>query len=184
MYKKSPNPKIEELTKSHSDRSIDLSRIRTVKLEDGSRLCVWCQEKKLGNHPNQKYCSTSCSDQAWAWAYPQKEHGLSFLLIRQDYCCNLCKYDYKPFIEEQIIGKFYGTKNTDDVQYRSKFNYWIMKQFKRRIDKKLKPEVDHIEPIYKGGQSLGLENHQAICYTCHKGKSRVDNSGPRKNKKC
>lgn len=110
LYKKSPNTTVEELTKSHKDRSVDLWQLKAVKLEDGSRLCVWCQEIKLGTNHNQKYCSDNCSKQATAWAYPQKEEGLGFLLLRQDYCCNVCKFDYKPIIEEKVIGKYYGTK--------------------------------------------------------------------------
>lgn len=182
QYKKSPNPVIEELTKSHTERSVDLSRIKTVKLEDGSRMCVWCQEKKLGNHPNQKYCSPHCSKQAMAWAYPQKEEGLGFLLIRQNYCCNICKHDWKPFIEENIVGKTYGTKGVEAQDWQTRFVWAVIKRFKSRIERVLRPEVDHIHPVYKGGQSIGLDNHQAICYTCHKAKSKVDNSGPRKKK--
>lgn len=44
------------------------------------------------------------------------------------------------------------------------------------------PEVDHIVPISKGGQALGFDNHQAICKLCHKAKTKIDNSGPRKKK--
>jgi 5-methylcytosine-specific restriction endonuclease McrA len=49
-----------------------------------------------------------------------------------------------------------------------------MKRLKENVDPKLKPEVDHVIPIFKGGQALGLDNHQAICYSCHKGKTSKD----------
>lgn len=186
QYKKSPNPKIEELTKSHTERTVPLDSIKAIRLEDGTRLCVWCQTNKLGTHHNQKYCGTECSNQAMAWAYPQKEQGLGYLLLKQDYCCNICQHDWKPFIEDNIIGKTYGTKGIEAQGWRERFVWAVIKRFKSRINrsetKHLRPEVDHIEPIYKGGQSIGLDNHQAICYGCHKAKSKVDNSGPRKKK--
>lgn len=182
QYKPSKNPKVEELTKSHTDRTIDLSTLKTIKLEDGSRMCVWCQEVKLGKHPNQKYCGHACSTQASAWAYPQKEEGCGYLLLRQDYCCNICKYDWKPFIENDVIGKSYGTKGVEAKSWRDRYVWAVIKSFKRKIERDLRPEVDHIEPIYKGGQSLGLENHQILCRSCHKAKSKIDNSGPRKKK--
>ena len=114
-----------------------------------------------------------------AWGYPQKEEGLFFLLKRQDWKCNQCAYDYKPFIEERIINKYYGTHSKNDLTV---FNFYLIKRLKKMIERSLRPEVDHILPISKGGQSLGLENHQCLCFTCHKTKSKVDNSGPRKKK--
>lgn len=36
------------------------------------------------------------------------------------------------------------------------------------------PEVDHIIPIALGGQSLGFDNHQVLCYDCHKTKTKKD----------
>lgn len=177
MYKKSNNPKIEELTKTETVRQYPLSKVQVIKIE-GTRFCVWCAEKQLFNK-NQKYCSKECSINMMAWGYPQKEEGLSLLLMRQDWCCNICKYDYKPFIEQNIINKYYGTHSKNDL---TQFNFYLIKRLKNKIDKALLPEVDHITPISKGGQSLGLENHQAICYTCHKAKSKIDNSGPRKKK--
>jgi 5-methylcytosine-specific restriction endonuclease McrA len=59
------------------------------------------------------------------------------------------------------------------------FRYML--EFKYHAQHDRKPEIDHIHPISKGGAALGLDNHQAICYTCHKAKTSVDNSGPRKS---
>ena len=38
-------------------------------------------------------------------------------------------------------------------------------------------EVDHIIPISKGGTALGSENHQLICYPCHKIKTSKERRG-------
>ena len=79
-------------------------------------------------------------------------------------------------MNESVIGKYYGTKLFD---YK-KPNIWVTRKLKEIISKDLKPEVDHIIPIFKGGESLGLDNHQVICYTCHKAKTKKDVSGKRK----
>ena len=48
------------------------------------------------------------------------------------------------------------------------------KRLKNQVTLQYKPEVDHIVAISKGGESLGNSNHQAICYTCHKTKTKQD----------
>jgi 5-methylcytosine-specific restriction endonuclease McrA len=178
VFKKSNNPKVEELTKSVKERSYNLSCLQAIKLEElnakgkPKRLCAWCCENELF-HGNQKYCSQNCSDNGMAWAYPQKENSLKFLLMRQDYKCNHCQYDYRPLLEE--IANRSGSKfNVDDL------GWGYFKRLKLNCPFDRIPEVDHIIPIYKGGESLGNSNHQCICYTCHKIKSKIDNSGPRK----
>lgn len=181
MYKKSANPQVEELTKSCKERSYNLSALKAVTRVMGeglkpTRFCVWCGEVKL-NHGNQKYCSSPCSTNAMAWAYPQKEEGLFMLLVRQDWKCNLCDHSWKQLAQ-----------NIHDAEYAKYpqhvlggvYDWMLVKRLKYKAEKKHAPEVDHIVPIYKGGTSLGLENHQAICYTCHKSKTGKDLSGKRK----
>lgn len=178
MYKKSKNPQVEQITKSFTGRIYATSSLNYLIREDGSKGCIWCGDTLKSRHATTRYCKDGlCMQSAFAWSNPQKENGLWILLQRQDFCCNVCKYDYKPFIEERIVGKSYGTKTNTD--YKNEFNFYILKNLKSKIEKTLCPEVDHIVPIYRGGQSLGLENHQVICYGCHKIKSKVDNSGKR-----
>jgi hypothetical protein len=177
MWKPSKNPKILELQKSSTERSMALSSIPAPLGEDGKKGCVWCGDKLKSRHPNTRYCKNPlCSEMAWAWSYPQSENGLFFILQRQDWKCNGCQYDYRAFIQENVIGKSYGTKFFDFT----KPNSYAMKSLKVRIAPELKPEVDHVVPIFKGGESLGLDNHQVICYTCHKAKTKKDVSGKRK----
>lgn len=143
------------------------------------RLCAWCAVGELFNG-NQKYCGQECSNSAMAWAYPQKEDALRFLLLRQSWKCLLCQYDYLPAIEA-IVARDRSMLGAGFEL--AKLPWYYLKRLKDKVPKEHRPEVDHIIPIYKGGASLGLDNHQAICYTCHKAKSKVDNSGPRK-KRC
>lgn len=179
QYKKSNNPKIEELTKSQTKRQYSLSRVQPPKVE-GKRYCVWCTEKIL-THGNQKYCSTECSTNMMAWGYPQKEEGLGLLLMRQDFKCNICQHDWAPVVQDIINNRLISpvSRNYD---FKNNYNGALIKLLKNKVESAQAPEVDHIVPVHKGGQSLGLENHQAICYTCHKTKSKIDNSGPRKKK--
>ena len=177
MYKPSANPIVEELCKSYRERSYNLSCLKAIKTPEGTRKCAWCVEGVL-THGNQKYCTQDCSNSAMAWAYPQKEDALRYLLLRQDWKCFLCKFDYKPHLDAIIardrimLGK--------DFWDPSKLPWYYFKRLKGRLPKQNRPEVDHIVPIYKGGQSLGLGNHQILCFTCHKSKTGKDLSGKRK----
>lgn len=68
----------------------------------------------------------------------------------------------------------------DPAQIHNKISKRLMKILKYKTPTENSPEVDHVVPIKKGGQSIGFDNHQALCYRCHKNKSKLDNSGPRK----
>jgi len=182
MFKKSGNPKVEELTKSIKDRAYNLSCLKPIKLDElnikgkPKRLCAWCAEVEIVNL-NQKYCCNNCSTSAMAWAYPQKEDSLKYLLIRQDWKCLVCQYDYKPLLEAMV--------EKDKIRHRAHFEldvlpWYYFKRLKKQVPKNKKPEVDHVIPISKGGESLGISNHQLLCYDCHKAKTKIDNSGPRK----
>lgn len=177
MWKPPKNPEIEELTKSCKDRSVALSGLKAPKREDGKNGCLWCGGPLKSKHPATRYCKDeACSDNIWAWANPQSNNGLFYILHRQNWKCNGCQYDYREFMINEVNGKHYGTKNFD---FETKF-HWPMTALKMAIPPALKPEVDHIIPIFKGGTSLGLDNHQVICYTCHKAKTKKDVTGRKK----
>lgn len=122
------------------------------------------------------WCSTECQTSAWAHINPQKEGGLNLLLVKQGWKCASCQFDYYPYVLK--LAKRTELRNIEEYQFS------LMKRLKRNLSENLKPEVDHITPIYKGGQSLGFTNHQILCTLCHKAKSKIDNSGPRKKSKC
>lgn len=113
-----------------------------------------------------------------AWSYPQKEESLAQLLIKQDYKCNGCQFDYVPFMEDIAAkNKAVGRLEWD---WRNEYIWYFYKRLKDQVPPERKPEVDHITPIYKGGLSLDVANLQCICYTCHKTKTGKDLSGKRK----
>lgn len=183
MFKPSGNPKVEELTKSVRTRTCNLSYLKAIKLPELNdkgnprRLCAWCAVVEIFSR-SQKYCSTECSNCAMAWAYPQKEDALRFLLLRQDWKCAVCQHDYKPTIEA-ITAK---DRRMVPAMTLDNIPWYYLKRLKEHVPKQVRPEIDHIIPISRGGASLGIDNHQAICYGCHKAKSKIDNSGPRRKK--
>jgi hypothetical protein len=181
--KKCENPTIAEITTTYKKRTYNLS---DLQLPQGVyKKCVWC----LGSLPasRRRWCSDECTDSAMAWATPQKEHGLGHLLLRQNFKCNVCAFDWGEVVENiyaTYVKTPYGWVEARDT-WRFKFSYWLTRRLKATMaakDKDHRLEVDHVLAISKGGQSLGLDNHQAICHLCHKTKTKVDNSGPRKKK--
>jgi hypothetical protein len=146
-----------------------------VKDEAGTvtRHCAWCYEGLLHSR-NQKYCCEDCSTQANAWGYPQSDFGAGLLLMKQGFKCAGCQYDWGPLCEEISKDLYYG-----EDTFRTKFSWPLVSRLKYKVKPEHKPEVDHIVPISKGGEAIGLNNHQVLCYTCHKKKTKVDNSGPR-----
>lgn len=180
MWKRPKNPIIEELTKSHKERTYPISRVDSPKREDGSRGCVWCGDPLKTRHPNARYCKDRlCAESAYAWSNPQGPEGRHHLLVRQGFKCNMCQFDWKPYVEmayQHGIKHFWLGWDRDGGDYTQQYIWWVWQREwgYLKLAKAHQPEVDHIEPIYKGGCSLGLENHQVICYTCHKKKTSKD----------
>lgn len=186
MFKPSGNPKVIELTKSIKERSYNLSCLHPIKLEElnikgkPKRLCAWCAVGEL-LHGNQKYCSNLCSDSAMAWSYPQKENSLKFLLIKQEWKCADCQFDYSPIMKTILRREKerYPTSPGEDRDLNT-LEWYYFKRLKGKCIKERAPEIDHILAICNGGESLGISNHQVLCYTCHKNKTKKDLSGKKK----
>lgn len=178
--KKCENPLIEEITKTWKKRIYNLSDIKLPK--EIIKACVWCLGPLKG--AQRRWCGEECVESAQAWGNPQREQGLSILLIRQEFKCKMCQFDYGAIVEEMFKSPKipYGFSQLKD-NWRTKSSYWIAHRLKDHMHMNDLPhrlEVDHIVAISKGGTSLGLDNHQAICYTCHKTKTKQDLSGKRK----
>ncbi len=180
MFKKSNNPDIAVLEKSYRGRTFSVSHLKVLKIEN-ARFCVWCHEGKL-NHGNQRWCSEECVSSGLAWANPQSEHGLHILLVKQNFKCLHCNFDYLPYVEKALSYLNRNHPTVDKAKIRNQISALLMKVMKRNIPRDKAPEVDHIIPISKGGQAIGLDNVGILCYSCHKMKTKVDNSGPRKKK--
>lgn len=145
---------------------------------DGRKLCAWCYSNKT-NGP--KYCSKNCANSARAHFYPQLCEGLNYLLIRQDFKCAGCQYDWNPLVLQLLInGRVYDKPN----DYKTQISYWLMRRIKSKSPKEHKPEVDHRIPIFKGGTplSINLDGLDCLCNKCHREKTKRDLSGKRTKK--
>jgi 5-methylcytosine-specific restriction endonuclease McrA len=173
MWIKSNNPIFEALVKTHKSRILNLSDIKAIKL-DGEKKCVWCLKPLTGR--KLKWCSNLCVGYASAYCSPQSEHGLHVLLSRQNYLCKNCNFDYMPFIKKacDYANKYH--KTIDISKLDEQISFILMRKFKRVVPNNNRPEVDHILAIRHGGQSIGLENHQILCKSCHLNKTKIDNS--------
>lgn len=176
--KKCENPNIEIYTKTHKKRTFNLSDIH---LPEGIvKKCVWCLGPLTGRQ--LRWCGSDCSDAATEWALPQ-QWGLRSLLVKQNFKCNICAFDW-GIITEHLYAQPkipYGMSQCKDV-WRTNPSHWLairIKDYMHFSDKPHRLEVDHIVPIFKGGLPLDLANLQCICYDCHKTKTKVDMSGKR-----
>lgn len=177
--KKCENPLIPEITKTYKKRIFNLS---SIKLPEGlKKKCVWCLGELKG--AQRRWCGNDCVESAQAWGNPQKEYGLGILLIKQDFKCKSCQFDYGVVIEEmyKMPRIPYGLKEIKD-KWRTALSFNLIRRLKQHMHQFYplrKPEVDHIVPIYKGGLPLDVDNLNCLCYTCHKVKTKQDLSGKR-----
>lgn len=116
---------------------------RRVNLSDIPRDNGWCKWCNFNETTSNRshYCSEQCKTSAYIWCSPQQNP--SHFIIQQDYKCNLCSTDFREEHEDGVM--------------RLRSDVWI--------------EIDHIEPIWNGGEGLGVHNHQALCSQCHKDKT-------------
>lgn len=162
--KECKNPWVFEKTKNSFDRECSLSDIPYTQREDGTRGCIWCGDVLRNKHVHTRYCADKeCARSAYIWGYPQKHEACLLFLQKQDFKCKICQLDFSQYIDKNISSENF------------------LKE-KRSIPQEHKPEVDHIIPIIQGGQSLGIDNHQVLCYTCHKEKTKKDVKGPKRIK--
>lgn len=87
------NPKIIE-TVDHQNRTISKEWLSPIA-RDGKIFCAWCNVNELPK-TRKKYCSNDCVDSSSAYCYPQSSsHAFKFLMLRQDYKCATCGFDYR-----------------------------------------------------------------------------------------
>lgn len=167
------NPKVNELKKGDGRRNINAERFKKI-VKDGVSYCAWCSDKPVTG--NRKYCNDQCRDNCYAFINPQKELGLEYLLQSQDLRCAGCNFDYKPMIDN--ISEKYRKRNIRGFEEEGYSNIRLFKLLKAVVEnlhgRGKKPEVDHIVPIALGGDPVGFDNHQVLCYDCHKDKTKID----------
>ena len=168
------NPKVTELKKGDNRRHINASSFKKI-IKNGVKHCAWCGDNPVTG--NRKYCNDACRDNCYAFIQPQKEYGLEYHLQTQDFKCADCKFDYKQTMDKMDLA--YKKRNIMGWdENRLQANPWYFKRLKKLVNNEFgrskKPEVDHIVPIALGGDTVGFDNHQVLCFSCHKNKTKLD----------
>ena len=150
------NPQFNRLIKNRKmDREFPLSHISRIE-----GICAWCMEKlpntKMGRpHPKRKW-HKSCCLMAHGAFYPGRFGGI--ILARRDGMrCSYCRQEFYIHLKEKRLGNNF----LNHTLYRGKLE----------DGQDTMPDIDHIVPIFKGGEGLGLDNLQLLCFMCHKRKS-------------
>jgi hypothetical protein len=162
-----PGPKASQLLAEHcAKRNLSLSNLT---IQNGR--CAWCE--KVFVPDKRKYCSKSCSASAMFHFYPQSPETKMWILInRQAAACSGCGESFDDELREIIIkakqeSEYFAARFPDFFRSSDKISYY-------RIGNNTgdRWQVDHIQPIFKGGVGLGLRNIQVLCVPCHKAKTK------------
>ena len=171
-----------ELKKGDGRRNINASSFKKI-VKNGIKHCAWCGEYPVTG--KRKYCNDYCRDNCYAFIHPQKELGLEYHLQTQDLKCVGCDFDYRPMIDD--MSAKYKKRNITGYSEDGYANERLFKRLKTMTHnlhgRGKKPEVDHIIPIALGGDVVGFDNHQVLCYDCHKEKTKVDMGDIAKDKR-
>jgi hypothetical protein len=130
--------------------------------------CSWCNEMPIPRS-KRKYCSEDCQKSAMMYCNPQSPATKAWLLINRQMCsCAGCGLSFEDDLIDRIQrqARHYikmqmkGYNYPDRVSYHAIGDNWGEET-----------QVDHIHPIFKGGDGIGLKNIQVLCRECHKRKT-------------
>jgi 5-methylcytosine-specific restriction endonuclease McrA len=88
--------------------------------------------------------------------------------------------DVKHSITSLVKNYFKARKELDNWTYGTSDG---IRSYHRNLKDHREPEVDHMIPVGLGGMAVGFDNHQILCYSCHKQKSKKDVADIRKAQK-
>lgn len=167
---KDPGPWAMSTLSKASGRTMSLS-----DLEKRDNLCVWCNSAPLPTR-RHRWCGRDCVDTGHIWCYPQDPVSKAYVFINRQKCaCVYCGEDFSSYIQQRIL-KLYAR----NIEHQASL---------KRLDPGHQVEdnkitygqigygtgdiwhVDHIVPLHKGGQGIGLDNIQVICVACHRHKT-------------
>lgn len=152
-------------------RGIPMSYLSPIERE-GQKYCAWCEVGVLKGR--RKYCKKACMNSALIHFYPQtNESKMYHLIYRQNCACAGCGTSMEDELSEIIERKYHH------------HNDHLIKENKKPLPVGLwavgygtgdRWQVDHSEPLFKGGQGPGVENIQILCVDCHRKKSAREKS--------
>jgi 5-methylcytosine-specific restriction endonuclease McrA len=76
---------------------------------------------------------------------------------------NAIKKELCDYLNFRKVGPEWSFRTADNIR-----------AYHRQLKDNKEPEIDHIIPIFKGGMTIGLDNVQILCYSCHKKKTKKD----------
>jgi len=90
--------------------------------------------------------------------------------IRKWYCSEDCKSSVWAFFYPQKCSHAFLLDRQNNKCANCEYE-WNNQNYLKDYEKGKAYEVDHIIPIFKGGEILGIENVQLLCQSCHRIKS-------------
>lgn len=140
------------------------------RLQKYGYTCAWCSVKPVPDK-RHKYCSNDCKVSGNFHFYPQAPATKAWVLVvRQQCACAGCGLSYEPEIAEKV-------RRIHASEVKNWPKHWappVVSYFRIGCNTGHIWHVDHINPLFKGGKGVGLENIQVLCVRCHKMKSAAE----------
>jgi len=154
-----PGPRaIQILSKNRNKRMMALGDLPWITGQ-----CAWC-DGEITKDKRRKYCNVGCTESAYYYGCPQA-HGnkMHRLIYVQNCMCLYCGQDFTDQIIEIIRSKL---KNMVDVEdpYTEDMEVTL---YSIGYNTGHIWHTDHITAVHKGGDGVGIDNHQTICAPCH-----------------
>jgi hypothetical protein len=158
-----PGPIAQSKIELHrGKRWMNLSELKVI-----NRICKWCETGQIAD-ARRHYCSPKCQDSADLWCRPQSPAAKAFVLVfKQDGCCTFCGLSW----EDELCKRIDESRRRYSPDPTGRTLLWRIGYGTGDLW-----HVDHVIPIHKGGNGVGLDNVQVICVKCHFRKTAKDNS--------
>jgi 5-methylcytosine-specific restriction endonuclease McrA len=164
-----PGPEaIDAMYSEKHRRAFNLSNLKW-----GNGACAWCCERPTPTK-RKKYCDTDCQESAFYYCAPQTPASKAWrFMVLQHGTCRGCGEIFEKELLERVARKHQHNKNC---------NQSLAKHGDKLIDERVsffqvgyntgdKWQIDHIKPIFMGGQGIGIDNIQVLCVPCHSRKT-------------
>ena len=138
-------------------RGLALSSFSCPRSGD-KKFCKWCHEHEAVGR--RFYCSEHCKESALIYCFPQNYFSKKYHLAKQGMKCAICDHVHASW----FWANFEYARDNDLGEPDRGYCLTTGELVKT-------PHLDHIKPIHQGGRSIGLENVQVICESCHYKKS-------------